>query len=231
VERTAREAARKGVARRAGHRGAGRARTRQAALTSDEVGLGDLARRERICGMQDAKGRRLCIELSPPTAESKARAKKRAETLREAEEAKTPKAGKSPAEAAAAVADAPAVELVDWCWDEPVGKDCMTRTEACLKSVGSGTLVFVDADRDAEIGFAEFDFEQRIKAYPNKSASGSDFAEFERQIAIRPVSIDQALEGVTMKWNVGSMCQSCVTSNVKWMAGRTVPQATRPTGT
>jgi hypothetical protein len=53
---------------------------------------------------------------------------------------------------------------------------------------------------------------------------------FEQQIAIRPVSIGQALEGVTMKWNVGSTCQSCVTSNVKWMAGKTVPQATRPTG-
>jgi hypothetical protein len=178
---------------------------------------------ERTCGKQDAKGRQLCIELSPPTAESKARAKKRAEALRKAEEAKARKAGKSPAEAAAAAADAPAVELVDWCWDKPVGKDYMTRTEACLKSVGSGTLVFVDADRDAEIGFAEFDFEQRIKAYPNKSASGSDFAEFDQQIAIRPVSIDQALEGVTMKWNLGSTCGSCVTSNVKWTDGQNNP--------
>jgi hypothetical protein len=231
VERTAREAARKGVARRAGHRGAGRTRTRQAALTSDEVGLGDLTRKKRICGVQDAKGRRLCIELSPPTAESKARAKSAPGHCARLRRRRSAKAGESPAEAAAAVADAPAVELVGWCWDEPVGKDCMTRTEACLKSVGSGTLVFVDADRDAEIGFAEFDFEQRIKAYPNKSASGSDFAEFEQQIAIRPVSIGQALEGVTMKWNVGSTCRSCVTSNVKRMAGRTVPQATRPTGT
>lgn len=35
-----------------------------------------------------------------------------------------------------------------------------------------------------------------------------------------PVSIDQALEGVTMKWNVGSTCSSCVTSNVKWTDGQ-----------
>lgn len=71
-----------------------------------------------------------------------------------------------------------------------------------------------------QIGLAEFDFEQRIKAYPNKGASGSNFAEFDQQIAIMPVSIDQALEGVTMKWNVGSTCQSCVTSNVKWTDGQ-----------
>ncbi|MFF4309633.1 hypothetical protein [Streptomyces sp. NPDC001507] len=43
----------------------------------------------------------------------------------------------------------------------------MTRTDACLKSIGSGRLVFVDTD-EAEIGFATFDFEQRITAYPNK---------------------------------------------------------------
>ncbi len=174
------------------------------------------ATQKRTCGGQDAKGRKLCIELSPPTAESKARAKKRAEALRKAEEAKARKAGKSPAAAAAVAADAPAVELVDWCYDKPVGKDYMTRGEACLKNIGSGTLVFVDADKDAEIGFAEFDFEQRIKAYPNKGASGSNFAEFDQQIAIVPVSIDQALEGVTMKWNVGSTCSSCVTSTIRW---------------
>lgn len=45
------------------------------------------ATQERTCGKQDAKGRQLCIELSPPTAESKERAKKRAEALRKAEEA------------------------------------------------------------------------------------------------------------------------------------------------
>ncbi|MFF2519975.1 hypothetical protein [Streptomyces sp. NPDC058086] len=177
------------------------------------------ATRERTCGKQDAQGRKLCIELSPPSAESEARAKKRVEALRKAEAAKARKAGKSPAEAAAVAAVAPAVELVDWCWDKPVGKNYMTRTEACLKNIGAGTLVFIDAD-DKQIGLAEFDFEQRIKAYPNKGASGSNFAEFDQQIAIMPVSIDQALKGVTMKWNVGSTCQSCVTSNVKWTDGQ-----------
>lgn len=48
----------------------------------------------------------------------------------------------------------------------------MTRTESCLKNIGSATLVFVEADQDAEIGFAKFDFEQRIKAYPNRARPG-----------------------------------------------------------
>ncbi|MDX3698065.1 hypothetical protein PV726_49625 [Streptomyces europaeiscabiei] len=171
------------------------------------------ATKKRTCGKQDAQGRMVCIELSPPTAESKARAEKRAEALRWAEQARIRKTGASPSVA-------PAVELVDWCWDKPVGKDYMNRTEACLKNIGSADLVFVDTGRDVTIGFAEFDFEQRIKAYPNKGASGSNFAEFDQQIAIVPVNIDQELEGVTMKWNVGSTCQSCVTSNVKWTDGQ-----------
>ncbi|MFD3622183.1 hypothetical protein ACFWWT_44905 [Streptomyces sp. NPDC058676] len=45
-------------------------------------------------------------------------------------------------------------------------------------------------------------------------------AEFDQQIAMMPVSIDQALEGVTMKWNIGSTCSSCVTSSVKWTDGQ-----------
>ncbi|MEU3984536.1 hypothetical protein AB0F77_31450 [Streptomyces sp. NPDC026672] len=171
---------------------------------------------QRTCGKQDAQGRQLCMELSPPTKESQARAKKRAEALSKDQEVKARKAGKSPEAAAAAAAVAPAVELVDWCYDQPVGKDYMTRGEACLKNIGSGTLVFIDAEKGVEIGFAEFDFEQRIKAYPNKGASGSDFAEFDQQIVIVPVSIDPALEGVTMKWNVGSTCSSCVTSTIRW---------------
>ncbi|WP_328884170.1 hypothetical protein [Streptomyces sp. NBC_00299] len=178
------------------------------------------ARQERTCGKQDAEGRQLCIELSPPTKKSKARANKRAEAVRKAEEAKARKAGMSPAEAAAAARVAPAVELVDWCWDKPVGKDYMNRTDACLKNIGSATLIFIDPGRDVTIGTAEFDFEQRIKAYPNKGASGSNFAEFDQAIAIMPVSIDQALEGVTLKWNAGTTCQSCVTSNVKWTDGQ-----------
>ncbi|WP_330358391.1 hypothetical protein [Streptomyces chartreusis] len=181
------------------------------------------ATHKRTCGKQDTDGHQLCIELSPPTKESKARAAQRAEAVRKAEEARARKAGKSPAEAGAAARVAPAVELVDWCWDKAVGKDYMNRTEACLKNIGSGTLIFIDPGRDVTIGTAKFDFEQRIKAYPNKSASGSNFAEFDQQIAIRPVSIDQELEGVTMKWNAGTTCQSCVTSNVKWTDGQNNP--------
>ncbi|MFF4259103.1 hypothetical protein ACFY1L_48810 [Streptomyces sp. NPDC001663] len=98
----------------------------------------------------------------------------------------------------------------------------MTRTEACLKSIGSGKLIFFDAD-DAQIGFATFDFEQRIKAYPNKGASGSDFGEFDQQIVIVPVSIGEALKGVTMKWNVQSTCSSCVTSRIRWADNQNNP--------
>ncbi|OXY97781.1 hypothetical protein BEH93_32810 [Streptomyces sp. 2R] len=168
------------------------------------------AKQERSCGKPDDEGRTLCIELSPPTAESKARAKQRSAALREAEADKARKAGKSAASAAA-----PAVELVDWCSDKPGGKDYMTRGEACLKNIGSGALVFIDPE-GAELGHGIFDFEQRIKAYPNKGSSGSDFAEFDQQVVIVPVSIDAALEGVTMKWNVGSNCKACVTSTIRW---------------
>ncbi|MGW2461848.1 cell envelope integrity protein TolA [Streptomyces sp. NPDC001761] len=173
------------------------------------------ATQERTCGKRDAEGRKICIKLSPPTAESKARAKKRAEALRKAEEAKARKAGKSPAEAAAVAADAPLADLVDWCSDEPVGKDYMNRTDACVKSIGSGTLVFIDTN-DATIGTATFDFEQRIKTYPNKGTSGSNFAEFDQQIRIMPVAIDPTLEGVTLKWNTQSTCAACVTSVIRW---------------
>ncbi|MFJ8469867.1 hypothetical protein [Streptomyces swartbergensis] len=169
------------------------------------------ATQKRTCGKQDAQGRTLCIELSSPDSQAKARAKKRAEALREAAKAKARKAGKSPAEAAVA----PPADLVKWCSDQPVGQDYMTRDEACLRNIGAGRLVFVDAD-DAEIGFATFDIEMRLKAYPNKGASGSDFAEFDQQIAIVPVSIDPALDGVTMKWNIQSSCMSCVTSVIRW---------------
>ncbi|MFI6339923.1 hypothetical protein [Streptomyces sp. NPDC050535] len=65
--------------------------------------------------------------------------------------------------------------------------------------------MFVDAN-DAQVRLAEFDFRQRIKAYPNKGAPGPNFTEFHQQIAIVPVPIDQTLEGVAMQWNVGSTC-------------------------
>ncbi|MCX4506761.1 hypothetical protein [Streptomyces anulatus] len=161
----------------------------------------------RTCGQPDDQGRVLCFELSPPTEESKARAEQRAEARRKA-------AGSS-----ASTAVAPPVELVDWCYDKPAGKDYMTRGEACLKNIGSGTLVFIDPE-GVQLGFGVFDFEQRIKAYPNKGSSGSDFAEFDQQIVIQPVSIDAALQGVTMKWNVGSNCKACVTSTTRWSDGQ-----------
>ncbi|MFD4595670.1 hypothetical protein [Streptomyces rubiginosohelvolus] len=163
------------------------------------------ATQERSCGKPDSEGRKLCIDLSPPTAESKARAKQRAESQREAEKMRR----------AGGAAAAPAVELVDWCYDKPVGKDYMTRGEACLKNLGSGVLVFIDTD-GAELGAGLFDFEQRIKAYPNKGSSGSDFAEFDQQVVIVPIEVDAALEGVTMRWSVGSNCKACVTSTTRW---------------
>ncbi|MFI9155394.1 hypothetical protein [Streptomyces sp. NPDC053367] len=171
---------------------------------------------KRTCGKQDTQGHQLCMELSPPTAESKARTKNRAEALSKAMEARARKAGKSPAAVAAAAAAAPPADLVDWCSDQVAGKDYMTRAEACLKNIGSGKLIFIDADRSLEIGFATFDFEMRIKAYANKSESGSDFAQFHQQIRIMPVSIDPALDGVTLRWSTQSTCSSCVTSVVRW---------------
>ncbi|MFH0177072.1 hypothetical protein [Streptomyces cacaoi] len=170
---------------------------------------------KRTCGKQDAAGRTLCIELSPPTAQSKMRAEKRAKALREAQGAKARKAGKSPAEAAVVAADAPLADLVDWCSDEAAGKDYMNRTDACLKNTGSANLVFFDSD-EAQIGLATFDIEQRIKTYPNKGASGSNFAEFDQQIRIMPVAITPALKGITLRWNTQSTCAACVTSVIRW---------------
>jgi hypothetical protein len=131
-------------------------------------------------------------------------------------EDKARRAGKSPAEVAAAAAAAPPADLVDWCSDQPAGEDYMTRSEACLKSIGSGNLIFIDADRGAEIGIATFDVEMRIKAYVNKGESGSDFAQFHQQIRIMPVRIDAALDGISLRWNTQSTCSSCVTSVIRW---------------
>ncbi|MFJ6944839.1 hypothetical protein ACISU4_09335 [Streptomyces wuyuanensis] len=148
---------------------------------------------ERSCSKADAKGHKLCVELNPPDKNDT----------------------KSPYLATAAVA--PAAELVDWCYDKPSGKDYMNRTDACLKSIGSGTLIFTDTDPQMPaLGTATFDIEQRIKTYPTKSDSGSNFAEFDQQIVITPQHIDAVLKGVTLRWNVGNNCSSCVTSNVRW---------------
>ncbi|MDQ0945598.1 hypothetical protein [Streptomyces sp. V1I1] len=146
------------------------------------------AGQKRTCGKADVQGRKLCIEISPKSNKVKR-----------------------------SLAAAPAVELVDWCYDKPVGKDYMNRTEACLKSIGSATLIFVDTDPEQPaLGTATFDIEQRIKTYPKKGDSGSDFGEFDQQIVLVPDHIDAALKGVTLKWNVGTACSSCVTSSTKW---------------
>lgn len=92
------------------------------------------AEKEQTCGTADAKGRKLCIELKPPTKESEERAKERRAAVREQLIAEERKKGKSAEAATAAVAAAPAVDLVDWCSTQAVGHDYMTRDSACLKS-------------------------------------------------------------------------------------------------
>ncbi|WP_049714186.1 hypothetical protein [Streptomyces caatingaensis] len=145
--------------------------------------------KKRTCGKPDAQGRELCFELNPPSKKA----------LRSA----------APA--------GPAVDLVDWCYDKPSGLDYMSRTEACMKSIGTGTLIFTSTDpKKPALGTATFNIEQRIKTYPKKGDSGSDFAEFDQQIVLVPQHIDPELKGVRMKWNVGSSCKSCVTSNIRW---------------
>ncbi|WP_406301129.1 hypothetical protein OHA61_00430 [Streptomyces sp. NBC_00885] len=147
---------------------------------------------KRTCGKPDAQGHKLCVELNPPS-----------------------KKAKNALRASAPVG--PGVDLVDWCYGKPSGKDYMSRTEACMKTIGSGTLIFTDTDPEKPaLGTATFNIEQRIKTYPNKGGSGSNFAEFDQQIMLVPTHIDPVLKGVHIKWNVGSTCKSCVTSNIRW---------------
>ncbi len=154
---------------------------------------------KRTCSTVDAKGHKLCIELNPPDKNEK----------------------KSPYLAAAA---APNSELVGWCYDKPSGLDYMNRTDACMKSIGSATLIFTDTDPDSPaLGTASFNVEQRIKTYPTKGDSGSNFAEFDQQIVVTPSYIDPVLRGVTLRWNVGNSCLACVTSNVRWTDDQNSP--------
>ncbi|MFD5747462.1 hypothetical protein [Streptomyces sp. NPDC127033] len=147
----------------------------------------------RSCSKADTKGHKMCVELNPPDKNEK----------------------KSPYLASAAVA--PNSELVDWCYDKPSGVDYMNRTDACMKSIGNATLIFTDTDPDSPaLGTATFNVEQRIKTYPTKGDSGSNFAEFDQQIVITPKNIDPVLRGVTLRWNVGNSCSSCNTTNVRW---------------
>ncbi|WP_421111116.1 hypothetical protein [Streptomyces sp. NEAU-S77] len=154
------------------------------------------------CSKVDDKGHKLCVELNPPDKNDK----------------------KSPYLASTTVA--PSSELVGWCYDKPSGKDYMNRTDACMKSIGSATLIFTDTDPEKPaLGTATFNVEQRIKAYPTKSDSGSNFAEFDQQIVITPTNIDPVLRGVTLRWNVGNNCSSCVTSNVRWTDEQNYPSS------
>ncbi|MGW8326781.1 hypothetical protein ACWGLE_02600 [Streptomyces sp. NPDC055897] len=109
------------------------------------------------------------------------------------------------------------VDLIPWCANSPDGKDVMNRTEACLKNVGGASLFFFDSDPDKPaFGKAHFEFEQRLKTYRNKTESGSDFAEFDQQLVATPTSIDPALQGITLAWNLDSSCAHCDTQGAKW---------------
>ncbi|MER5738891.1 hypothetical protein ABT117_24840 [Streptomyces sp. NPDC002262] len=148
---------------------------------------------ERSCSTVDAKGRKLCIEITPPSKQSK-------------EPAASSRAGL-----------AEPVDLVAWCGSKPLGKDYMSRSEACLKDIGTATLIFLDADPQLPaLGLATFDLQQRIKTYPNKGASGSDFAEFDQQLVAMPRSIDAALQGVNLTWLPSNSCASCSTTQTRW---------------
>ncbi|MFF4506905.1 hypothetical protein [Streptomyces sp. NPDC001401] len=150
---------------------------------------------KQSCSRPDAKGRKLCIEIAPPTKQSKQRV----------------------AAANAVAADGTNPNLVSWCGPSPAGKDFMNRTEACMKSIGTATLTFVDTDPEhPTLATAVFDFQQQIKTYTKKGDSGSDFGEFDQQIVAMPASIHPDLKGVTLKWNVGHNCTSCVQSSTKW---------------
>ncbi|MFD7338460.1 hypothetical protein ACFV98_20990 [Streptomyces violascens] len=109
------------------------------------------------------------------------------------------------------------VDRIPWCANSPDGKDVMNRTEACLRNVGGASLFFFDSDPDKPaFGKAHFEFEQRLKTYRNKTESGSDFAEFDQQLVATPTSIDPALQGITLAWNLDSSCAHCDTQGVTW---------------
>ncbi|WP_328923151.1 hypothetical protein [Streptomyces griseoaurantiacus] len=115
------------------------------------------------------------------------------------------------------VRTAAAGDLVPWCEDKPYDHSYITRTDACLKSLGSGNLIFASTDEsDPPLGIATFNFEQRIKAYRNKGESGSDFAEFDQQLFITPTHIDSALLGVNLYWPITTHCSACDVTSVRW---------------
>ncbi|WP_234386780.1 hypothetical protein [Streptomyces sp. ERV7] len=155
--------------------------------------------RKRTCGAPDAQGHKLCIELNPPS-----------------KTAQTPPRASAPAGLD--------VDQVDWCFAKPSGKNYMNRTEACLKNIGGGTLIFTDTDPDKPaLGTATFSIEQRLKTYPKKADSGSDLAEFDQQVKLVPTHIDPALKGVRMRWNAGTVCTNCATTNIRWADSTDTP--------
>ncbi|MBO0514792.1 hypothetical protein [Streptomyces beijiangensis] len=158
---------------------------------------GNLARTgagKQNCSPADAQGRTLCISFSPPAKSAIKRA---------------------------AAPSADVNDILPWCFNKTYGHDYMNRTDACLRDLGSANLIFASTDpADPPLGIASFNLEQRIKAYPNKAASGSDFAEFDQQLFVTPTHIDAALLGVNLAWNVGTVCKACDVSNVQWKTYR-----------
>ncbi|GHI54812.1 hypothetical protein [Streptomyces rubradiris] len=144
------------------------------------------------CGKPDAEGNKLCWEFKKPEKDSKSSLAPPALPGRQ-------------------------YDLLPWCQDQADNGVYMTRTDACMRDLGEGTLIFVDTDpKKPALGIATFDFEQRIKAYPTKSESGSDFAEFDQQMIVIPKFIDPKLQIVRLKWEIGSSCKSCVTTQPVW---------------
>ncbi|MFG7942610.1 hypothetical protein [Streptomyces cacaoi] len=144
----------------------------------------------QTCSPVGTQGNKLCIKFRSPTSSEKK------------------------VEASPRVASD---DLVPWCANKDYGYDYMNRTEVCLKDIGAADLIFLSSGKDdPPIGTASFYFEQRIKAYPTKGESGSDFAEFDQQLVVTPHHIDSALQGVNLYWKLGADCGSCDTSQVKW---------------
>ncbi|RSS07644.1 hypothetical protein EF917_04270 [Streptomyces sp. WAC00469] len=103
------------------------------------------------------------------------------------------------------------------CGAKDSGKDYMNRTEACLKNIGSATLIFLDSDPELpSLGTATFDLQQQMKLYTKKGDSGSDLGEFDQQLVVIPTHIDEALEGVNLNWYATNNCDACSTSPIKW---------------
>jgi hypothetical protein len=155
------------------------------------VAAGLRAGPKRNCSTADTEGRRLCIEINPPSEDS----------------------DRSSPSLRAPLGD----DLVSWCGAKDSGKDYMNRTEACLKNIGSATLIFLDSDPELpSLGTATFDLQQQMKLYTKKGDSGSDLGEFDQQLVVIPTHIDEALEGVNLNWYATNNCDACSTSPIKW---------------